>query len=601
MSELRDECGVAAIYHLPHRGNSPLCAELGSGDRPAEERISEIVSRFMPRMLLDIQNRGQLAAGMTTFSPSRNELLGTHKDLGSVAEVFRMSHRAEYGALMEKFDGRAAIGHVRYATRSWGRRRSQIWRPQPFERQHIKKHKWFSFAFNGQLSNYAELRKELLDDHDNHLARETDTEVFMHAICQLISDDGQPDWAQVLRQLAAKFDGAYSLVLINALGEMVVMRDALGIKPLCYAIEGPLFAAASESVALMNLGFTPESIKPVPPGQAIVVRESGLEFITFATSERHAHCFFEWVYFANVASTLDNRSVYLARKALGVELARLEMAGIEEGRPGCVKIDEDTVVVPVPDTSKAAADAMAFALGVPSVEGLIRNRYAGRTFIEGRGDRKRKAETKYTPLREVLEGKRVILVEDSIVRATTLQVLLRKVRQIGLPREIHVRVACPPIISPCFYGIDMSTISELFAPQFMHDGPLTPEIEARMASRLGADSLTVFAGRRRRPGDWVQFEPTLPGLHHGRVSHALRAKTGAIGRHQRSRAHRRPHLRSGRLRKTTLLAAITVVRLALTLASAWPAKPTRASGLNCSLNSVERIDPANELFRFRAR
>ena len=154
-----------------------------------------------------------------------------------------------------------------------------------------------------------------------------------------------------------------------------------------------------------------------------------------------------------------------------------------------VAIDDDTVVVPVPDTSKAAADAMAYALKVPCVEGLIRNRYSGRTFIEGSGDRKRKAETKYTPLREVLEGKRVILVEDSIVRATTLKVLLQRIRQTGLPREIHVRVACPPIIAPCFYGIDMSTVSELFAAHFLQDGPLTPEIEARMAARLGADSL----------------------------------------------------------------------------------------------------------------
>ncbi len=462
-----------------------MCVDLASNDHNPDERVSEIVSRFMPRMLLDIQNRGQLSAGMTTFSPSRHQLLETHKDLGSVGEVFRMSHRAEYGALMEKFDGRAAIGHVRYATCGPDDRNNA----QPFERQHIKKHKWFSFAFNGQLSNYAELRKELIDDHNNHLARETDTEVFMHAICQAFSGDGQPGWMEVLRHLAGKFDGAYSMVFLNALGEMLVMRDPLGIKPLCYAIEGPLFAAASESVALMNIGFATESIKPVPPGQAILLRESGLEFLTFSNSERRAHCFFEWVYFANVASTLDNRSVYLTRKALGVELAQLELAGLAAGQPGCAKIDEDTVVVPVPDTSKAAADAMAFALKVPCVEGLIRNRYSGRTFIEGRGDRKRKAETKYTPLREVLEGKRVILVEDSIVRATTLQVLLRKVRHIGLPREIHVRVACPPIISPCFYGIDMSTVSELFAPQFLHDGPLTPEIEARMAHRLGADSL----------------------------------------------------------------------------------------------------------------
>jgi amidophosphoribosyltransferase len=139
------------------------------------------------------------------------------------------------------------------------------------------------------------------------------------------------------------------------------------------------------------------------------------------------------------------------------------------------------VVVPVPDTSKAAAYAMAYALKVPCVEGLIRNRYSGRTFIEGSGDRRRKAETKYTPLREVLEGKRILLVEDSIVRATTLEVLLRRIRQYGQPREVHVRVACPPIVSPCFYGIDMSTIFQ--------DRPITPEIEARMAAELGADSL----------------------------------------------------------------------------------------------------------------
>ncbi|MCE5266397.1 MAG: amidophosphoribosyltransferase, partial [Planctomycetaceae bacterium] len=145
------------------------------------------------------------------------------------------------------------------------------------------------------------------------------------------------------------------------------------------------------------------------------------------------------------------------------------------------------------ETSKAAADAMAYALKVPCVEGLIRNRYSGRTFIEGGGNRRRKAQTKYTPLREVLEGKRVLLVEDSVVRATTLQVLLSRIRQYGQPKEIHVRVACPPIVAPCFYGIDMSTVSELFAPKFCPEGPLTPEIEARMAAQLGADSLRYLS------------------------------------------------------------------------------------------------------------
>jgi amidophosphoribosyltransferase len=229
----------------------------------------------------------------------------------------------------------------------------------------------------------------------------------------------------------------------------------------------------------LNLGFRPESIKSLLPGQALTIVDGRFEVQNFARSPRRAHCFFEWIYFANVASTMDGRSVYLSRKALGEELARLED----------VPIDGDTIVVPVPDTSKAAADAMAYRLGVPSLEGLIRNRYTGRTFIEGVNSRKRKVEAKYTPLREVLEGKRVLLVEDSIVRSTTMKVLLDRIRNFGRAREIHVRVACPPIIAPCFYGIDMSTINELFAPKFLRDGVLTTEAQAEMAAALGADSL----------------------------------------------------------------------------------------------------------------
>jgi amidophosphoribosyltransferase len=279
--------------------------------------------------------------------------------------------------------------------------------------------------------------------------------------------------------VSRKFDGAYSLVMMNALGEMLLARDPLGIKPLCYAHEGNLFAAASESVALLNLGFAAETIKSLPPGQAITVSEAGVEMHRFAASPSSAHCFFEWIYFANVASTMDGRSVYLTRTALGEELARLET----------VSIDENTIVVPVPDTSKAAADSMAYQLGVPSREGLIRNRYTGRTFIEGASGRRKKAESKYTPLREVLEGKRVLLVEDSIVRSTTMKVLLSRIRELGGAKEIHVRVACPPIVAPCFYGIDMSTIGELFAPKFLDGGPLTEEVQAKMAEQLGADSL----------------------------------------------------------------------------------------------------------------
>jgi len=465
MSELREECGVAAIYHLPGGTPSPLCPREGP----------EEVSRLLPRMLLDIQNRGQLAAGMTTYHADRKQLIDTYKDVGSVSEVFRLSHRGKFGNLMQEYAGRAAIGHCRYATCG----RDDRSYAQPFERHHIKKHKWFSFAFNGQLANYDRLRLELLGNDNNYLARETDTEIIMHLLCKALSHETRPPLIEVFSELAGRVDGAYSLVFLDALGDMVVARDPLGIKPLSYAVEGSLFAAASESVALLNLGFVPERIKSLLPGQAILISDGRLEIQRFAPTSRRAHCFFEWVYFSNVASTMDGRSVYLARKSLGEELARLETT----------PIDEDTVVVPVPDTSKAAADAMAYKLKVPCVEGLIRNRYTGRTFIEGGSSRTRKARIKYTPLREVLEGKRVFLVEDSIVRSTTMRVLVKRIRQLGLPREIHVRVACPPIISPCFYGIDMSTVKELFAPHFLKGGPLTDEVQAQMAQQLGADSL----------------------------------------------------------------------------------------------------------------
>ncbi len=472
MSEIHHECGVTAIYHLSGRGRSPICTD----DGPRQ------ISQLMPRMLLDIQNRGQLAAGMTTFDPDRPSLLKTRKDVGTVSEVFRLNHRAKAESLMRHLAGRAAIGHVRYATCGQDDRSYA----QPFQRKHIHKRKWFSFCFNGQLANYGILKERLLADGDHHLSLDADTEIILHEFGRLLSQTpGRIDWIEILKKTTAGFDGAYSLAVLTAEGELIVARDPLGLKPMCYVHEGPLFAAASESVALLNLGFESEQIRSLPPGHAIVVDpEKGVRLERFAEAETPAHCFFEWIYFANVASTLDNRSVYLSRTALGEELAQAER---EDGR---VSLDpEDTIIVPVPDTSKAAADSMAYQLSIPCREGLIRNRYAGRTFIEGGRARKAKAATKYTPLREVLEGKRVILVEDSIVRSTTMNVLLDRIRDVGGAKEIHVRVACPPIIAPCFYGIDMSTIDQLIAPKYFVRGELTEQSQQRLADDLGADTL----------------------------------------------------------------------------------------------------------------
>ncbi|MBY0458227.1 MAG: amidophosphoribosyltransferase [Gemmataceae bacterium] len=471
MDELHHECGVAALYYLPRRGEGEK-SQVWTG-------APDQVSRLMPRMLLDLQNRGQLAAGLSTYHPERAKLVDTYKDIGTVIEAFRINEPAKYASIMEDFAGHAAIGHTRYATcgptgRSYA---------QPFEYRHGRKWKWFAFAFNGQLTNFADLRRQLLENHDYHLTRDNDTEVIMHYIAHELRGDVRPDLVEVFRRLAQKFDGAYNIVFLNAMGDMVVLRDPLGIRPLVYAQDGPLFGAASESVALQNLGFRADAIASLAPGEMVLIQNGALSVHRFADSPRQAHCFFEWIYFANVASTLDDRSVYLSRARLGQELAK------QERTLNRVPLDpSETVVVPVPDTGKASADAMAFALGIPSVEGLIRNRYIGRTFIEG-GNRADKVRLKFTPLREVLQGKKVLLVEDSIVRSTTLQSLLRHLREQGGAAEIHVRVACPPILAPCFYGIDMSTVKELFAPRHMAGQVPTAAEQDAMARALGADSL----------------------------------------------------------------------------------------------------------------
>jgi amidophosphoribosyltransferase len=468
MDELHHECGIAAIYHLPSSQTSRLAPPAGP----------ENVSRLMPRMLLDLQNRGQLAAGMATFSSQREKLLDTYKQVGTVIEAFRMNQPEKHESILRDYAGRAAIGHVRYAT-CGANDRSYA---QPFERHHGCKWKWYAFGFNGQLANFAELRDQLLTQTDYHLTRNIDTEVIMHYLSHELSQcgDDRPDLVKVFGNLARKFDGAYNLVFLNAMGDMVVLRDPQGFRPLCYAQDGPLFAAASESVPLFNLGFT--DVKSLDPGTMIVIQDGNIRHERFAPVAEPKHCFFEWIYFANVASTLDERSVYLTRARLGQELAHQERI-LDK-----VPLDDGTIVVPVPDTGKAAADAMAFELGVPSVEGLIRNRYIGRTFIEAQ-NRAERVQLKYTPLREVMAGKRVLLVEDTIVRSTTMKTLLHDLRKRGGAREIHVRVACPPIVAPCFYGIDMSTVRELFAPRFMKGVRPTEAEQNAMAAELGADTL----------------------------------------------------------------------------------------------------------------
>jgi amidophosphoribosyltransferase len=403
-------------------------------------------------------------------------LLETYKEVGTVAEAFRMSHPQEHVAIVKRCAGINAIGHTRYATCGV----DSTAHAQPFERHHGRRWKWFSFAFNGQLANYTSLRDRLLAKEHYHFSLNTDTEIIMHQLSYHLRGEKQPAMVSVMRALAHLFDGAYNLVFLNAMGDLFVARDPLSFRPMCYAVQGRLFAAASESVALTNMGFT--DIRHLEGGQMAVVHRGKLVMQRFATTHRKSRCFFEWVYFASVASQIDDASVYLGRSRSGERLAE------QEDQP----IGADCIVVPVPDTAKAAADAFAYRLGIPSVEGLIRNRYVGRTFIQPSNTRTANARSKYTPLPAVLAGKRVFLVEDSVVRSTTLASLVDHMRKRGKATEIHVRVACPPIVAPCFYGIDMSTLGELFAPKYVgkhYHGRLSAGTSARMAKALGVDSL----------------------------------------------------------------------------------------------------------------
>ena len=462
LAELRHECAVAAVYDMRVSGSGP----------PAQS--SETLKSTV-RMLLDMQTRGQLSAGITTYLPGRSELLKTHKEVGSVDQVFGLSRQDQYERMAEEYDGIAAIGHSRYATTG----EDDVRYAQPFERGHGRPWKWFSFAFNGTLGNYSELRERLSITKGYHFTLDADTEVIEHYLAYALRGEEPLDLVSVMEQLSLDFDGAYCLVFLDASGRMMVARDPLGLRPLSWGVKDGVFAAASESVALANLGY--KDIRPVAPGEVLVVEKGAVRRSQYQESLKRSHCFFEWVYFASVASTIDGCGVYESRARAGQVLAQQET----------IPVDADTIAVPVPDTAKGAADSFAYHMNIPCVEGIFRNRYVGRTFIQSPAQRDEAVRNKYTPLPSVLRGKRVFLIEDSVVRSKTLRALAGSIRERCQPRELHLRVACPPIVAPCFYGIDMSTVTELFAPQHTtaESGDLDDETSAKMATALNLDSL----------------------------------------------------------------------------------------------------------------
>ena len=419
------------------------------------------------RGLLDLQHRGQLSAGITSYNQFRKRILQTHKDNGKVHEVFQINHQYKSKKLNEDYSGHAAIGHARYATS--GDNGDLL--AQPFERPHGRKSKWFSLAFNGNLANYDKL-KNGLEDVGYNMTYDSDTEVIMHFLSREVQAH-RPwedlNFVEIFRNLLKDFDGSWNIAFLNADAKMVAVRDPLGLKPMCYGVtKDNVLVFASESVVLSNLQIEPIDLKP---GEMIIVDDDGYRIVNYIDSKKTSYCFFEWIYFGHLASVMDGESVYRVRENIGKQLA------IEE----TVKFNGDYIVVPVPESSYVAGAKYAQETHVPFVQGLLKNHSIGRTFIDNT-NRTYNIQLKFTHLREVLRNKKVILIDDSIVRGTTMEALVKNLKEWSGVKEVHLRIGCPPITSPCFYGIDFPTIKELYT------GFNKPN-----ASDFGADSLQYLS------------------------------------------------------------------------------------------------------------
>jgi amidophosphoribosyltransferase len=428
------------------------------------------------QMLSDLQHRGQAGAGISTFDPDRKILLRTYKRTGQVKEVFGGDDEDHFQELMKKFGASRGIGHNRYGTSGSLSTRHV----QPFERTHGVYHKWFSFGFNGHISN----RKDLEDKIRRvgyHLMLDTDTEVMMHYLSKHVSDTAG-DLKEVFRRVSEDFDGAYNIIYLDAMGQQVATRDPWGIRPLSSITTDRGAFIASETCALYRQGT--EGIRHIQPGEMAILSDGEITYERYAKPKRKALCFFEYIYFAAVTSNIDGISVYETRKRCGEELAKIESENIN---------DKEWVVIPVPNTARPIASAYSKAIGYPQIydEGLIASG-KGRTFID-EGDRSMKVMRKFLPIPSVLKGKKVVVIDDSIVRSTTMATLISyHLKKLGGAKEVHVRIAAPPIIAPCYYGIDMRTFNELIAAPYndhIQGGVLSQKAQDEIARRINADSL----------------------------------------------------------------------------------------------------------------
>jgi amidophosphoribosyltransferase len=407
--------------------------------------------------LYALQHRGQESAGIacTDGGPIR-----TVRQMGLVAEVFTPEVLAE-------LPGDVAIGHTRYSTSG----DTTLKNAQPIEIECNRGH--LALAHNGNLTNAVALQQKL-ENKGSIFQTTSDTEVIVHLIARSSARNLPAALADALNQV----EGAYSLLLLTQ-SEIFAIRDPRGFRPLSLGKLDDAWVVSSETCAFDLIGAT--YVREIEPGEMLRITRSGLESIHFAAPREHQHCIFEHIYFARPDSLVFGLPVNESRDRLGRQLAIEHPA------------DAD-LVVPVPDSGVPAAVGYAAQSFIPFRMALIRNHYVGRTFIEPRqAIRDFGVRLKLNPVRDLLDGRRVVLVDDSIVRGTTSRKIVRMVRAAGA-REVHVRVSCPPTISPCYYGIDTPTREELIGANHS-----VPEIQGY----LEADSLGYLseAGMREAVGD----------------------------------------------------------------------------------------------------
>jgi amidophosphoribosyltransferase len=422
----RDECGVFGVF------------------APGRE-----VARFAYFGLYALQHRGQESAGIATCEDGH---ITTLRDTGLVSQVFDEEK-------LRALQGDMAIGHVRYSTTGGGawENAQPVWRDDGRE---------LALAHNGNLTNAVALHNELREQ-GLELRGTSDSEI----IAALLSSHKDEDGSYIEDAVAAvmpRLEGAFSTVVMTK-HAVVAFRDPHGIRPLALGKLDENFVVASESCAFDIIGAT--LIRDIRPGEMVSLTSRGLEMRQVVESENPALCVFEQIYFARPDSRLENRVLQQVRGRMGENLAREAPA------------DAD-LVISVPDSGNPAANGYARASGLPQDDGLIKNRYVARTFIQpGQELRKRGLRMKFNPLPEIVGGQRVVVVDDSIVRGNTTRQIVGMLKDAGA-KEVHLRISSPPIRHPCHYGIDMSTREEMIA----HDRD-----EAEIAAELGADSLAYLS------------------------------------------------------------------------------------------------------------